>query len=244
LPELVVGQVPILVVARRSEVGRVDLQHKAGLDDGAVFGAHQIGKRGDISVLSRIMQIDDEARQDTGRRRGHEYVVGPLLLGGGLEVRDVAVERRAVLVAQFADAAGERHGAEIAAGLGKVRMLQHVAADHDVAAALGGARIGFNAGDAVPNIGRVRRLAHLAIADRVDAGGDLPRHHVLDRARRLGFEGAVVHRAPLLACEHKIDQRLRPRQAAGMGGENAVGRSFHELLLLRGSDRQPYPPLR
>ena len=31
----------------------------------------------------------------------------------------------------------------------------------------------------------------------------------------------------LLAADDEIDQRLRPRQAAGMGGEDAVGAGFH-----------------
>ncbi len=34
----------------------------------------------------------------------------------------------------------------------------------------------------------------------------------------------------LLAAEDEIDQRLRPRQAAGVGGENAVGAGFHVVL--------------
>src|SRR5215467_8459617 len=36
-PELVVGQVAVLVVAARAEVGAVDLQHEPGVDDGAVL---------------------------------------------------------------------------------------------------------------------------------------------------------------------------------------------------------------
>ena len=37
-------------------------------------------------------------------------------------------------------------------------------------------------------------------------------------------------RLAFLAAENKVDQRLRPRQAAGMGGEDAVGRGFHGAL--------------
>ena len=35
--EFVIAEMAVLVVARRAEIGRVDLQHEAGLDDGAVF---------------------------------------------------------------------------------------------------------------------------------------------------------------------------------------------------------------
>jgi hypothetical protein len=150
--------------------------------------------------------------------------------GGCFEMRDVAVERRAVLVAQFADAAGKRHAAEIASGLAEVRMLQEVAAEHDVVAALGGARVRFDAGHAVADIGRVRRLAHLAVADHVDAGRHLARRHLVDRACRLGLEGAGIDGAALFARKDEIDQRLWPRQAAGVGGEDAVGRPFHALF--------------
>ena len=45
LAELVVGEMPVLVVARRGEIGRVDLQDEAGLDDRPVFGLHRVGER-------------------------------------------------------------------------------------------------------------------------------------------------------------------------------------------------------
>ena len=117
--EFVVGEVPVLVVARRTEIGRIDLQHKAGFDDGAVFDFEHLGERGEVGVLARIMQIDDKARQDAGRRRGHEHVRRLRLRRRGFEMGDVAVERGAVLVAQLADAAGKRHGGKSCGGRGQ-----------------------------------------------------------------------------------------------------------------------------
>ena len=103
-------------------------------------------------------------------------------------MRDIAVERRAVLVAQLADAAGKRHGGETAAFAAEIRMIEEVAADHDVAALLGGARVGRDAVDAVADIGRVGRLRHLAVRDHVDAASDLLRNDVVDRLGGRGLE--------------------------------------------------------
>ncbi len=109
-------------------------------------------------------------------------------------------------------------------------MRQQIAADHDVEALLGGARVRFDAGDPVADIGRIGRLAHLAVGDHVDAGRDLLRDDVVDRFDHLALEGVRRDRLALLAAENKVDQRLRPRQAAGMGGEDAVGRGLHGVL--------------
>ena len=80
--EFVVGEMAVLIVARRAEVGRVDLQHEACLDDGAVLDLEHVGERRDVSVLGRVMQVDDEARQNAGRRRGHERL-GGIRFGNG-----------------------------------------------------------------------------------------------------------------------------------------------------------------
>src|ERR1700724_2608941 len=113
----------VLVVARRAEVGRVDLQHEASLDDSAIFDLEHVGERGDISLLGRVMQVDDEARQNARRRRGHENLGRLRLRGRGFEMRQIAVERGSVAVAQITAIAGKRYGGEIAALAGKTREL-------------------------------------------------------------------------------------------------------------------------
>ena len=109
-------------------------------------------------------------------------------------------------------------------------MRQEIAPQHDVAALFGGARVGLDAADAVPNVGGIGRLAHLAIADDVDAGFDLRRDNVVDRLRRLGFERLCIDSRAGLTPENKVDQRLRPGQAARVGRQDAVGRSLHATL--------------
>ena len=99
LTELVVAQVPVLIVARRGEVGRIDLQDEAGFNDRSILGLDHVRERRHVGVLGRIVQVDDEPRQDAGRGRGHEHVNGVGLARGRLQAGEIAVERAAILVA-------------------------------------------------------------------------------------------------------------------------------------------------
>jgi len=83
----------------------------------------------------------------------------------------------------------------------------------------------------VPDVGGVGRLAHLAVADHVDSGGDLPRDDLLHRLGGFRLERRCIGRAALLAGEDEVDERLWPRQAAGVGGEDAVFAGLHAVLL-------------
>ena len=84
-----------------------------------------------------------------------------------------------------------------------------IAPQHNVAALFSGARIGLDTADAVPNVGRVGRLAHFAIADDVDAGRDLRRDNLVDRLRRLGLERLRIDGRAALSPQNKVNQRLR-----------------------------------
>ena len=109
---------------------------------------------------------------------------------------EVAVERAAVLVAQRTDAARKRRVGEIPPAVGEIGMRQEIAPDHDVAALLGGARVRLDAGDAMPDVGGVGRLAHLAVADDVDAGRDLLGDDLLDRLGGFRLERGGIDRSP------------------------------------------------
>jgi len=61
------------------------------------------------------------------------------------------------------------------------------------------------------NIGRVRGLAHLAIADHVNPGRDLFCHDVVNRLRCLGFKGCRIDGTARLTRENEGCQRLRAR---------------------------------
>src|SRR5260221_84136 len=63
-------------------------------------------------------------------------------------------------------------------------MRQEIAPDHDVAALLGRTRIRLDASHAVPDVGGIRRLAHLAVADDRDNRRELERDLVYAVRRR------------------------------------------------------------
>ena len=54
---------------------------------------------GEIGILARVMQVDNEAGQDSRRRRGHEDFGRVPFAGGGRQMREIALERNTVLVA-------------------------------------------------------------------------------------------------------------------------------------------------
>src|SRR5919204_316043 len=161
---------------------------------------------------------------------GHEHVDGLCLAHGRLQAGEVPVEGASILVAQWPDAARKRHVGEVASAVSEIRMRQEIAPDHDVATLLGGARIRLDAGDAVPNVSGVGRLAHLAVADHVDAGGELPGDDLVHRLRGFRLERRGIDRGALFALEDEVDQGFRSRQAAGVGGEDAVLAGLHAAL--------------
>jgi hypothetical protein len=101
------------------------------------------------------------------------------------------------------------------------------------------------AGEAILDVGRVARLAHLAVVDDVDARGHLLLHDLLDRRRDARVERRHVDRDALLAREHRADEIFRPGQAARVGGQESLGASLHDVFPLdvwRAYDRPASPP--
>ena len=73
-------------------------------------------------------------------------------------------------------------------------------------------------------------LAHFAIIDDVDARLGLLFHDFLHGCRNAHFEGDGVHRYTLLLGEHHPDQVVRPRQTAGVRGQESFGAALHGNL--------------
>ena len=78
----------------------------------------------------------------------------------------------------------------------------------------------LEAGQAVDDMDGVVGAALLAVVDDVDAGGLLLRDHIGDRLVDGGVERA--RSAALLSGQQLLDHLGRPRQAAGVGGENSL----------------------
>ena len=100
--------------------------------------------------------------------------------------------------------------------------LGHLREVHQVAVLQRMARAA-EAGQPVLDVGRVARLAHLTVVDDGDAGLHLLPHGFGHRGADAGPEGRRVDGHAFLLREHHADQVRRPRETAGVGGEECVG---------------------
>ena len=76
-------------------------------------------------------------------------------------------------------------------------------------------------------VGDEARLAHLAVVDDIDAGGDLLAHGVAHRLPHALGVGLLVDRLAVHPRQHQLEQVLRTRQAADVRGQDAIGAQFH-----------------
>src|SRR5262249_37935685 len=95
--------------------------------------------------------------------------------------------------------------------------------------------------ETVVDVGDEAELAHLAISNDVNAEVDLLLHHGGDGGADAAGNGGSVHMLAGLLAAHEIDQVVRARQAADMGGEDAVLAGEHVFPLV--SDRPGALPL-
>ena len=80
-------------------------------------------------------------------------------------------------------------------------------------------------------------FADFAVRDNVDANVRLPANQLVDGLADHGREGGVIDFFPFLFGVDKINQLLRPRQAAGMGGQDMIAACLHRTLLPHGNSR-------
>ena len=80
---------------------------------------------------------------------------------------------------------------------------------------------------AVLDVRRIARLAHLAVVNDVEPALDLSLHDLVDRSTHARRQGGGVHGHAFLAREHHPDEIVRPRQAAGMRREEPLGAALH-----------------
>jgi hypothetical protein len=103
---------------------------------------------------------------------------------------------------------------------GEIGKVGEILIDEGVAGAA-------EAGEPVFDVGGVARLRHFAVVDDVDAGLALPPHHLGHRAAHARVERRALDRHALLLGIHHADEVVRPRQAAGMRGQEALGAADH-----------------
>ena len=177
-------------------------------------------------VVGRLVEVIGlEQRDHAGRGGVEERIRGLARRHAAREIAQVLLQRLERLGADLADAARPAvlgRGAELRELLEQARKL------HQVLPGLA-RRVAGEAGEAVRDVGGVADLAHLAVADHVDAGRDLLLHDCLDGiGDDRAAAGGVVRDLAVLAREQHIGDRLRARQAADMRGENALGAGPHQ----------------
>ena len=219
-------EVGVLDVPAHGEVGTVDLQDEAGLGDGLVFVAHRVGDGEQIGLVVLVVLVAEEQRDHARRRRAHERV-------GAAGGRERALERRDVVTRGRGIAHRDRRvaGGGLAArapgiaehALGEVREIDEVLIDEGVAGAA-------EAREPIFHIGGVARLRHFAVVDVVDAGVGLLLHHLRHRFAHARVERGAIDRHALFLGVHHADEVVRPRQAAGVGGQEALGAASHDPL--------------
>ena len=143
-----------------------------------------------------------------------------------LEVGDIVLHRLAVAEPHVTDAAQPAEhlrSGELDHAIAELRIVRQVALR------LRRERFAAEAGEAVLDVGGVADLAGLAVADDVDADGDLVGDDLGDRPGDLAIEFGMIVRLLLVLLHQQIDQRLRPRQAADVGRQDAVRAELHGL---------------
>ena len=181
-----------------------------------------------------VLVVELEVR---GRDRGDEDVlVAPALerrfeiveIGPELVLADIFDRPGADQRLRPRDALGDQrararrmHDLQVLVGAGELDGVPRRGAEADRAVDL------FEAVEPRPRIGHPVELAVLAVADHVEAGVGLLADHLVDGALHPRREcGLVVGLAQLLGVQHR-DQIGRPRQAAGVGGEDAARAALH-----------------
>jgi hypothetical protein len=223
LAELGEVQVRVLDVPAHGEIGTIDLQHDAGLGDGLVFVPHRLRDREQVGLVVLVVVVAEEQRHHAGRGRAHERPGGLLVRQRGLEVFHIL--HRGARVAHADRCIAGRRLAARAAGIaehapGQVGEVREVLVDEGVAGAA-------EPVEPVLHVGGVARLRHFPVVDDVDAGLALLADHLGDGGANAPSQRRAVDRHALLLGIHHAHEIVRPRQAAGVGGEEAVGAALH-----------------
>ena len=170
-------QVGVLDVAAHAEVGAVDLQHEAGGGDRLVLVAHRLGDGEEIGLVSRIVLVAEEQRDDAGRGGAHELPTrAPTAALRFSASRWAARGSRTAMAALHAGVSPPRAARIAEDPRGHLREIRQVAIRERMA-------LSAEAGQPVLHVGGVARLAHLAVVDDIDAGLHLTTHHRGHRGR-------------------------------------------------------------
>ena len=220
-------------VAFEREIGCIDLQEEAVGHDRLILDPQGSPESGEVGLERVVVFVAHRHGEDAGRRRAHEWFrerTGGLgehapkiaaFVGNGLRID----------IFHLADRLGQ---ATERGDLGAAGMLLHphpfelrIAVDVGAGRPLPAAA---EPGQPAPEIEKKGIALLLAVVADVDAGLALPvdalPHGIAAGAHDLG----LIHRRAGSAQRIKARQLSRPRQAAGVSGENSRGAALHGII--------------
>ena len=205
------------------EIRRIDLQNDARTHDSLVLGSQGRSQGLEVLVL-RAIEVVGLKESDNSRGCGiHEGPHGMRRGGRRIQIRDIHLQRPQVLDAHRTDAARApvfRRGPTLRELAQESRKLDQVLPRL-------ARRVAAEPGQAPRDVGGVADLAHLAVADQVDADLHLPTHHLGHGRGNDGVVASVVTRLFALAREQHLRHGLAARQAADVRRQDPVDASAH-----------------
>ena len=209
------------------EIRVVDLQQKAGLDDGVVLDLHGVRDRREVRLVGRVVLVTQPVLDRAGRHRRQERLGCRDAGQGRLEVGDVRQQGAAADVGERSRADGLAAGEVSTArevlgelgGVATVDLREHALArpQHPL----------LDPAQPLARIGGEVALGLLAVVDDVEPGGGLLPHHAGHRVTNLRRQRGGVERRALILGGQYDPQGVRARQAAGMGRQDALATTFH-----------------
>ena len=212
------------------EIGVVDPEQEARPHDRVVFDLHRLGDGRQIVLVALVVRVAQPVLDGAGRHRRQERLGHRTTGERRPEVHDVRLDGRVTDVGEGRRADGLAAG-HVATPGEILRELQSISAvDHRQHSLTRRERALFDPGQAFAGVGREVALRLLAVVDDVQADGDLPLDDVGDRASSPTREGGLVVGTAGVTGDQQITQTVGPRQAAGMGGQDALGAAFHRRV--------------
>ena len=210
-------QVEIDHVPQHREIGTIELEDKAGLDDRLVFAPHHVGERVDIFFVGLVVAVLEIARDLAGGRRGHEDVLGLRALQRRFRKIDVGLRRRPIFPRHRA-AAGRtvlKRRCEVLENfrkLGKFRL----AGTH------GRRALAFVARQPLEHVHGVVGAALLAVIDDIEPTFDLFAHDAGNGLAHGYLQLGAMRAGVFLFGDQLLHDFRRARQATGVSGEDAI----------------------
>ena len=197
------------------QVRTIELEDNAGPGDQVVFGFHRVSQGVEVGFLIGIVIVGEEQRNNPRRCCGHERGVDSRIGQRALEAPDIGLDSFGTTECHGADARGRRDFQLDRAC--KIREVGEVGQCQR-------RRRSIESGQAFPHVGRIAKLACLAIADNVDAHRALAlddiAHGLVEQPRQILIIAA--NRCVPVDGDEQILNMSRTRKTSGVRRQDAI----------------------